>query len=79
MNPSPTANPLRSRRRFEQDGVFFVGSLQNDGVRPIRLLCFKNALTGAVGASARFSRAEAWRKSRRRTLKALVSREEAAA
>ena len=78
MSTPTQPNTPRTKRRFEQDGVFYVGTVQNDGARPVRLLCFRSARTGAVGASRRFSREEAWRKSRRRTLKALVSREAAA-
>jgi hypothetical protein len=78
MNTPTQPTPARTKRRYEEDGVFYVGSVKNDGARPVRLLCFRSALTGAVGASRRFSREEAWRKSRRRALKALVSREPAA-
>ena len=78
MNTHTQPNTARTKRRYEEDGVFYVGTVQNDGARPVRLLCFRSARTGAVGASRRFSREEAWRKSRPRTLKALVSREAAA-
>ena len=78
MSTPTQPNTPRTKRRYEEDGVFYVGTVQNDGARPVRLLCFRSARTGAVGASRRFSREEAWRKSRRRTLKALVSREAAA-
>ena len=78
MNTPIATHPKRTRRRFEEDGVFYVGSVRNEGRRPTRLLCFRSALTGAVGASRRFSREEAWRKSRRPAIKALVSRKAAA-
>lgn len=55
---------INGRRRYEEDGDFYTGSVSNGG-RVIRLLCFRDHRTKAVGASPRFSRAEAWRRSRR--------------
>ena len=72
MNTSPQPVRARKQRRFEQDGTFYVGSVRNNGHRPTRLLCFRNAVTGAVGASRRFSREEAWRKAKR-TFPAIIA------
>lgn len=60
-----TKKPVeRTRRCFEEEGEFYIGSA-GTGNRIARLLCFRNRKTKAVGASVRFSREEAWRKSRR--------------
>jgi len=72
MNTHTQPNTARTKRRFEQDGVFYVGRVGNEGKRPTRLLCFRCAKTGAVGASRRFSREEAWRKARR-SLAAIIA------
>lgn len=60
--PNPTRT--KTQRRYEEDGDFYIGTNGN-GNKITRLLCFRNHLTRAVGASVRFSREEAWRKSRR--------------
>lgn len=69
MNTSHTS--VRRVRRFEDEGRFYIGGIQNENERRTRLLCFRNAVTGAVGASRRFSRQEAYRKSKRIPLTAL--------
>ena len=79
MNTPTQPTPARTKRRFEQDGVFYVGTVQNDGARPVRLLCFRSARTGAVGASRRFSREEAYRKAKRGIRRSTVRREALAA
>lgn len=61
MNTKPTTG---RKRPFEEEGDFYVGSITQGG-RTIRLLCFRDRQTNAVGASPRFSRAEAWRRSRK--------------
>jgi hypothetical protein len=63
MNHTNKGTP-KAKRRYEEDGDFYIGSVGN-GNKISRLLCFRNRLTLAVGASTRFSREEAWRKSRR--------------
>lgn len=61
---APAMSPASASRRFEEEGDFYIGCAAN-GSRTVRLLCFRNRITRAVGASARFSRKEAWRRSRK--------------